>query len=92
MPKAKSEASPQERPETLNFEEDLAALEEHIRVLEQGELPLEQALERFEAGTTLLQRCETALKTAEQRVEVLMSKAGESETQPFDAKDPSREL
>lgn len=92
MPKAKAGGTDPLKPEKLNFEEDLATLEEHIRILEKGELPLEQALERFEAGTTLLQRCEAALKTAEQRVEVLMNKTGESETQPFKPEDSNSEL
>lgn len=67
-----------------DFEQALAALEDTVRVLEEGELPLEEALKRFEAGTKLLRRCENALKQAEQRVEILLKEGDDARPEPFE--------
>lgn len=70
-----------------DFEKALAALEDTVRVLEEGELPLEEALKRFETGTKLLRRCEGALKKAEQRVEILLKDENDAESEPFERND-----
>ena len=48
------------------FEEALARLELIVARLEQGEVPLEEALGLFEEGTALMKQCSTALDKAEQ--------------------------
>lgn len=68
-----------------DFEAALAALEATVRALEEGELPLEEALKRFEEGMHLLRRCEAALKRAEQRVEILLAEGREAERKPFES-------
>ncbi len=70
-----------------DFEAALAALEETVTALEGGELPLEEALRRFEEGTRLLRRCEAALKRAEQRVEILLAEDRDAPPAPFEPKD-----
>jgi len=40
--------------------------------LEQGQLPLEEALKQFEKGVKLSRDCQTALRAAEQRVKILL--------------------
>jgi exodeoxyribonuclease VII small subunit len=70
-----------------DFEQALAALEDTVRVLEEGELPLEEALKRFETGTRLLRRCEQALKKAEQRVEILLKDGNDAQPEPFERDD-----
>ena len=50
------------------FEEALARLEVIVARLEQGEVPLEEALGLFEEGTALMKQCSTALDKAEQKV------------------------
>lgn len=67
-----------------DFEAALASLEETVRALEAGDLPLEEALKRFEEGTRLLRRCESALKAAEQRVEILLAEDRDGEPAPFE--------
>ena len=54
-----------------DFESALAELETIVRTLEQGDLTLEQSLERFERGITLSRFCHTRLEHAERRVELL---------------------
>ncbi|HMB74073.1 MAG TPA: exodeoxyribonuclease VII small subunit [Gammaproteobacteria bacterium] len=67
------------------LEESIRTLEALVEELETGELPLEKALAEFERGVRLTRRCQAALADAEQRIEILMSEAGEPEpleTQP----------
>ena len=54
------------------FEEALARLEVIVARLEQGEVPLEEALGLFEEGTALMRQCSTALDKAEQKVAKLL--------------------
>ena len=54
-----------------DFESALAELETIVKTLEQGDLTLEQSLERFERGITLSRFCHTRLEHAERRVELL---------------------
>ena len=65
-----------------DFEKSLAELEGLVETLEKGELSLEETLKQFERGMSLTKHCQEALKSAEQRVEILL---GDGETtQPFD--------
>ena len=52
----------------LNFEQALARLDEIVRHLEKGDLPLGESLNLFEEGTALLKRCNGLLDEAEQMV------------------------
>lgn len=66
-------------PKKINLEKSLADLEKVVEELESGDLPLEQAMKKFEAGIKLTRGCQAALKEAEQKVEILLkSTDGES--------------
>jgi len=65
------------------FEQSLAELESVVDRLEHGELPLEEALKQFERGIELARACESSLKQAEQRVEILLQKSPEAAPEPF---------
>jgi len=66
------------------FEEALKELEEIVNRLEQGEIPLEQALQLFEQGVKLSRACHTKLDEAQKRVEILLKDEGGKMTpQPF---------
>ena len=52
----------------LGFEESLAKLEEIVRHLEKGDMPLSESLKLFEEGTSLLASCSKMLDDAEQKV------------------------
>jgi len=71
------------------FEKDLEKLEEIVAALEEGELPLDDALKRFEEGIKLAKRCEKALADAEKKIEILTKNAeGDLEAHPFDEDHP----
>ena len=57
----------------LNFEAAMARLEEIVKLLEQGEAPLEDALSLFEEGTKLMKKCSAQLDRAEQKVTKLLA-------------------
>lgn len=56
----------------LTFEEALAKLEDLVRLLEEGKLPLAESLAAFEEGVTLIRKCAQELEAAEGKVEVLL--------------------
>jgi exodeoxyribonuclease VII small subunit len=64
-----------------DFEQCMAELEALIERLERGDLTLEESLKHFERGVTLARSCQTALKAAEQKVEILLKPAGENDSQ-----------
>jgi exodeoxyribonuclease VII small subunit len=77
-----------------DFERSLAELESIVEKLEQGELSLDESLRHFERGVQLTRVCQSALKQAEQKVEILLRKSGASEqfeAAPFAAEDDERD-
>lgn len=54
-----------------SFEESLGRLEEIVRKLEGGDLPLEESLKLYEEGTKLSRECMARLDQAQQRIEML---------------------
>jgi exodeoxyribonuclease VII small subunit len=77
----------------MDFEQSLRELESLVERLEHGDLALEDALKHFERGIALTRECQTALKAAEARVEMLTRRrdpaTGEDAEQvtDFDADD-----
>jgi exodeoxyribonuclease VII small subunit len=71
---------------SINLEKSLADLEALVEELENGDLPLDKAMKKFEEGIKLTRGCQAALKDAEQKVEILLKSTGGEETlQEFDA-------
>jgi exodeoxyribonuclease VII small subunit len=68
-----------------DFEQSLEELEKVVERLEQGDLPLEEALKTFERGVELARNCQAALKSAQQKVEILQKRGGQPEIEPFEA-------
>lgn len=60
----------------MGFEDALAELETLVVGLESGEQSLEESLAQFERGISLTRHCQQSLKSAEQKVQVLMQDAG----------------
>jgi exodeoxyribonuclease VII small subunit len=56
---------------TPSFEEAFAQLEELVQKLEEGGLPLEEAVTLYERGMALVKQCEGELDKAELRVSQL---------------------
>ncbi len=68
------------------FEGAMSELEEIVRALEGGDLPLEEALKAFEKGMGLVKFCSGKLEEAEKKVTMLMQdKNGEVKQVPFEA-------
>jgi len=59
----------------LSFEDALGELENLVNSMEQGDLSLEDSLSSFERGVFLTKTCQDALKTAEQKVKILVGKS-----------------
>jgi exodeoxyribonuclease VII small subunit len=71
------------KPKLPDFEQSLTELETLVARLEQGDVPLEEALKTFERGVALTRQCQTALRSAQQKVEVLLAKNGNETLEPF---------
>ncbi len=54
-----------------SFEASMSRLEEIVRMMEQGDLPLEESLKLLEEGTTLIRRCDNLLETAQQKITLI---------------------
>ncbi len=61
--------------DSMQFEAAVARLEEIVRAMEQGDLPLEQSLQLFEEGTGLVKSCNQLLSQAELKIAQLMKGA-----------------
>lgn len=66
-----------------NYETALKELDQLVEQMEHGGLSLEDSLKKFERGISLIRNCQTALKSAEQKVQILMGQSGSAELQPF---------
>ena len=68
----------------MKFEQALAQLEEIVKSLEEGELPLEESLKKFEVGIGLSRFCAKKLDEAQEKMEILLSdENGAKIMQPF---------
>ncbi len=79
--------------QSRTFEASLEALEQIVRDLEQGDLPLEKSLELFEHGIRLSRECQERLSQAERRIEILLKDShGRTMVSTFEeAKELARE-
>ncbi|MBS0482521.1 MAG: exodeoxyribonuclease VII small subunit [Proteobacteria bacterium] len=70
----------------LSFEDSLRALEEVVRKLESGEVPLDETITLYERGEALRKHCQARLDAAQARIEKIVAgpdgKAASAE--PFD--------
>ena len=66
-----------------SFEAGIQELEQVVKELETGDLPLERALELFEKGVQLSDTCRKQLEEAETRVEILIRKNDKVQPEPF---------
>ncbi len=57
---------------TETFESALKKLEETVNTLEEGSIPLDDALTTFESGIRWSRECKKFLKNAEQRIETIL--------------------
>jgi len=74
---------PRKKSTSPDFEQSLNELETLVEQMEQGDTSLEQSLELFERGIKLTRSCQESLKKAEQRVQQLVEKNGDSVLEAF---------
>jgi exodeoxyribonuclease VII small subunit len=68
----------------LPFEESLKRLETLVAEMEAGDLSLDQMIAHFEEGSGLVEQCGKRLSEVERRIEKLVKKDGELQTEPFE--------
>ena len=57
------------------FEENMQRLEQIVRAMERGEVPLEESLKLFQEGTELVQSCGKLLDEAQLQVNKILTAA-----------------
>jgi exodeoxyribonuclease VII small subunit len=55
------------------FEESMQRLEQIVRAMEQGDVPLEESLKLFQEGTQLVRSCNQLLEEAQLQVTKIMT-------------------
>ena len=78
MAKGTKKQSTRGKTKSIDFEKSLDELEALVNRMEQGESSLEDSLKDFERGIELTRNCQTALAEAEQKVQILLKKNGET--------------
>ena len=84
MPKKSTKKSTSKKNKSIDFEKALEELETLVETMEQGEMSLEDSLKYFERGVELTRQCQTALKNAEQKVQILINKSEQAELEAFE--------
>ena len=59
--------------EKMSFEASMERLEQIVRTMERGDVPLEQSLALFQEGTELVKNCQKLLDEARIQVEKVMN-------------------
>ena len=77
--------SQDDRTTESTFEQTLAELENRVRALESGDVPLDEALALFEQGVELARTCHEQLEAAEARVAALTRGESGIEEKPLDS-------
>jgi exodeoxyribonuclease VII small subunit len=76
----------------MKFEEALKKLERIVGDLENGNLSLDEALEKYEEGIRLSKMCSKKLEVAKKKVEILLkSEDGSVKLEDFDEKEAEEE-
>lgn len=61
------------------FDESLTELEKIVEKLEQGDVPLEEALDKFQEGITLSRKLKKTLQDAEESLAKIVTENGDEE-------------
>ena len=70
-----NDKTPEDKP---SFEQALERLEEIVTQIEQGEVPLEESIEKYAEGVKLLKTCRTILDSAEKKIQLLARGEGDT--------------
>ena len=61
--------------QSKTFEESMGRLEQIVRAMERGDVPLEESLKLFQEGTELVQTCTKLLDNAQLQIKKVMTAA-----------------
>jgi len=79
MPKLYNKGGNMSKEKEKTFEEELLELEEIVKKLESGEIPLDDAINQFTKAIEISKKCDEKLKKAEEAITKLVNKNGELE-------------
>lgn len=65
--------------EKVTFEQDIKNLEEIVKRLEQGDIPLEEAIEKFKQGMDLSKKLQNTLLQAEETLTKVINDNGDEQ-------------
>jgi exodeoxyribonuclease VII small subunit len=69
------------------FEDALEKLEDIVRKMEAGDIPLDEALKSFEEGIKIIRFCSAKLEETQRRVEMLLGKEDSLQVKRFQGED-----
>jgi exodeoxyribonuclease VII small subunit len=69
------------------FEDSLKKLEDIVKKMEAGDMPLDEALKSFEEGVKLIRSCQEKLDEAQRRVGMLLGKEDSLQVKQFNGED-----
>jgi len=75
----------------VKFEEAIEKLQKITQELEEGELPLEEALEKFEEGMRLIGFCEKKLEEVEKRIQILIKEKDKFKLKEWEEMEKAKE-
>ena len=74
--------------EEIKFEKAMERLEKIVEELEAGNIPLEEALKKYEEGVKLSRTCSEKLTQAEKKIEILTKTlSGSLKREPFEMEE-----
>ena len=68
-------------PSSLSYEQARDELDETVKILELGQMSLDESLKYWERGEALAKRCEVLLDGAEKRIEQALQQSSDDEEQ-----------
>ena len=71
----------------ISFETAIKQLDEIVRSLENGDIPLDEALALFEKGVKLTEICSAKLTAAEKQIKLLVKDGDEMKKEDFTANE-----
>ena len=77
--------------ENKTFEENLEELQQIVDRLQQGDVPLEEAMNQFQKGVKLSQKLEKTLSEAENKLTKVMTADGQEQDFYLEDKESSQE-
>ena len=74
--------------EIKSFEKTLEEIKKIVDALEEGKLPLDESIEKFELGAALIKQCYTDLESVKKKISLIVEKNdGTLELEDFDGED-----